>query len=595
MKKLPFITWPRVVTALTGVFIAWFVPYHVNSTFPVIGWDYKYFITRMTDIYLYYQVNGLGIQWYTPSFGGGLPAYPHPLNAQFSLPQFLAQIANPWTAMLLSYFIYGLAGYLATYIFLRRSLDMHWSASTLGASLFSASGFYLEHLANGHFSFQAFPLLPLFLIAMLSPGLPVSIAAALIGLTAAVLIYSAGAYPVIFIALALSISLPLAYLIRPAAFEWRRMAKILLLGGLLALTLNISKLYAVNSFMRFFPREAADRYNIPLRIAPVGLLLQLVGVMGLAPLDALLGIKMTSIRNLLQAYTGAYLGLWELDLSINPVFWILLIGGLIGLARQLYLRRLAVFPRQKSFWLALGLLLLTTELALEFTFARGWIYPHLRTLPFLKSLHINTRFGSAFIFPLALLGAAIFSKWVKGWADRRIWVAFLPANLFALFFLGAYLLIPPASLQERTFDISGLLLVYDRIKGGETFPIEAVGDVTDQTVFERQTTNTRPYEALFGYTLRDFQPTVVKGPAREVRDGAFNMTNPAGLVYPEVNDSAPWSRIPQSESRELEDFLAHRPTDWKLPIGQQVANWVSLLSLFANLGLLGYGLKTKRA
>lgn len=591
------ITLPRAITVLTGLTIAWFVPYHVNSLFPIVGWDHKYFLTRLIDTYLHYRVNGLSVQWYTPSFGGGLPAYPHPLNAQFSLPQALAIVINPWTAVLLSYFIYALIGYTAAYLFLRHSLNLHWAAATLGAALFSANGFYLEHLANGHFNFQAFPLLPIFLAVLLSTSLPIPAAAAIIALAAAIIIYSASTYPAVFILLSVLICLPLAYLIRPAAFQWQRIARILLLGGLLALAINLSKLYAVNSFMRFFPRDMPDRFGIPLQTAPLGLLLQLFGVMGLAPLDALLGIKMTAIRSLMQAYTGAYVGLWELDLSLSPVVWILLAGGLIGVFKTLLTKGLAALPRHKGFWLAAGLLLIAVELALEFTFARGWFYPHLRELPFLRALHVNPRFGSAFIFPLAILGATIFSRWINNWPEKRIWMAFIPINLLVLLSLGAYLLIPLAALQERNYDISGLLIVYEKIKQGDTFPIENVGDVTDQTVFERQTSNLQPYEVLFGYNLQKFQPQVAAGPAREIREGAFNMTDPTGLVYPEVNGSSPWSRIPQSESAELEDFLAHRqPAGWKISLGQQIANWVSLAALLISLALLiYYGLKIKRA
>jgi hypothetical protein len=595
LKKVETLPVPLLVTLLTGLAIAWYVPYHVNSLYPIVGWDHKYFFSRLIDTTLHYYVNGLSIQWYTSSFGGGLPAYAHPLNAQFSLPQLLALVINPWTAVLVSYFVYALLGYIAAYIFLRRSLQLHWSASTLGAALFSANGFYLEHLANGHFNFQAFPLLPVFLAVLLSPALPVPAAAAIIGLTAAVIIYSASTYPAVFILLSLLICLPLAYLVRPQAFQWRRIAKILLLGGLLALSVNLSKLYAVNSFMRFFPRDMPDQYPISLRVAPLGLLLQLFGVMGLAPLDALLGIKMTAIRSLLQASTGAYVGLWELDLSLSPVTWVLLAGGVIGLARRLFRERLAAIPRRKDFWLAVLCLVLAVELALEFTFARGLIYPHLRELPFLKALHVNPRFGSAFIFPLALLAAVAFARWIKDWQEKRIWLAFVPTNLLVLLSLGAYLLIPLAGMQQRNFDIRALLSVDAKIKQGETFPIENVGDVTDQTVFTRQTSNLQPYEVLFGYNLQAFQPTVVNGPAREVHEGAFNMTDPTGLVYPEVNGSSPWSRIPLSERAELEDFLAHRqPAGWKVPLGQQVSDWVSLAALLASLGLLVYGLSIKR-
>jgi len=587
-----FVTFPRVATLLTGLVIAGFVPWYVNSLFPIVGWDYKYFLTRLIDTSLHYHVNGLSIQWYTPSFGGGLPGYPHPLNAQFSLPQALALVVDPWTAILASYFAYILAGYLAAYAFLRRALNLHWTASTLGAALFSANGFYLEHISNGHLNFQAFPLLAVFPALLLSRSLPIPLAAALLALTSALVIYSTSTYPAVFIMLSLLVSLPLAWMIRPEAFQWRRIAGILIFGGILAVAINLSKLYAVGSFMRFFPRDMPDQFNIPLHIAPIGLLLQLTGVMGLAPLYALLGTKMTAIRTLLQGYTGAYVGLWELDLAVSPVVWLLLALGAIALLKRDSAPPVAAILRRKGFWLALVLLLLAVELTLEFTFARGWIYPRLRELPFLKALHINPRFGSAFIFPLAMLAAASFSHWVKHWPETRARLAFVAANLLVVLSLGAYLLIPSAALQQRNYDISGLLAVHERIKQGESFPIEQVGDVTDQTVFERQTSNIEPYEVLFGYTLKTFQPTVVIGPAREIRDGAFNMTNPTGLVYPEVNGSSPWSRIPQIQRRELEEFLAHRqPQGWKIPFAQQVADRLSLTALLVSSGILAYGLR----
>jgi hypothetical protein len=73
------------------------------------------------------------------------------------------------------------------------------------------------------------------------------------------------------------------------------------------------------------------------------------------------------------------------------------------------------------------------------------------------------------------------------------------------------------------------------------------------------------------------------------------MTNPAGLVYPEVNDSAPWQRIPESQRQQLEDFLARRQPDWQISTGQKAANAISFVSLAVMLGLVVFGLKTKRA
>lgn len=270
------------------------------------------------------------------------------------------------------------------------------------------------------------------------------------------------------------------------------------------------------------------------------------------------------------------------------MIWILLAGGAIALLRKTIRQRLAIFPRKVGFWLAFGLMLCAIELTIEFTYARGRVYPYLHELPVIKALHVNPRFGAAFIFSLSMLGAVIFSYWVKNWAKKRIWLVFLPTNLLIVFSLGAYLLLPLAIMQQDRYDITGLLRIDERIKQGETFPIERVGDVADDPmIFEQYTSSIQPHDTLFGYTFKTFQPTTVEGPAREIHDGAFNMTDPTGLVYPEANQSSLWSRIPQSERTELEDFLAHRqPQGWKLPLAQQIANWVSLAALLICLGLV---------
>ncbi len=45
--------------------------HYLNYKYPIVGHDFSYVLSRMIDFRLHYLVNGLSIQWYTPSFGGG--------------------------------------------------------------------------------------------------------------------------------------------------------------------------------------------------------------------------------------------------------------------------------------------------------------------------------------------------------------------------------------------------------------------------------------------------------------------------------------------------------------------------------------------
>jgi hypothetical protein len=232
-----------------GAFIIWYC----NRTYPMIGHDYRLFMPYMIDSYLHQKINGLTIQWYTPSFAGGRPVYSSPEDFQFSLPQFLMCFVNPWTAILASLIIFTIIGFIATYYFLKRLLGLGSLASILGAVFFVANGFYFEHAAVGHLTFQAFPLFAVVVIIFTHPRLPAWLGGIFLSLILTILLYS-GLHNISFFPLITILFLPLLYLIKPALLNWKKMLSITLLGGVLAIMLCGSKIYAVYSFMQIFPR-----------------------------------------------------------------------------------------------------------------------------------------------------------------------------------------------------------------------------------------------------------------------------------------------------------------------------------------------------
>lgn len=75
------------IISLNILIIILFIVLYTGAAYPLVGSDYRLFGPRLLDTLLHYKVNGFSIEWYTPSFGGGLPAYPNPLQMQFSLQQ----------------------------------------------------------------------------------------------------------------------------------------------------------------------------------------------------------------------------------------------------------------------------------------------------------------------------------------------------------------------------------------------------------------------------------------------------------------------------------------------------------------------------
>src|SRR5215208_1909091 len=126
----------RMIPHLLGVGITLIIVLLVNRDYPFVGHDYRYFIPRLLDTNLHIRLNGLSIQWYTPSFGGGLPAFPNPQHLEYSFVQWFSFFMGPWPAILLTTAAVSLIGYVYFYKFLNEKLELDWKSSALGAIFF---------------------------------------------------------------------------------------------------------------------------------------------------------------------------------------------------------------------------------------------------------------------------------------------------------------------------------------------------------------------------------------------------------------------------------------------------------------------------
>jgi hypothetical protein len=546
----------------------------------------------MIDSYLHQKINGLTIQWYTPSFAGGRPVYPNPQDLQFSLPQFLIGIVNPWIANLSSIMIYVIIGFIATYYFLKKLLGLHSLASILGAIFFTANGFYFNHMAAGHVTFQAFPLFAVIMIIITHPRLPGWLGGLLLSLVLTILVYS-GIHDISFFILTGLICLPTLYLIKPSLLNGKRLLVIALWGGILTFLLCGSKIWAAYSFMRFFPRLAQDQYSTNWLTGPVGMIFQLIGTMTMAPVYALIERNTSSfVLDLIQK-TGSPYRFWELDMSLSPALLLLMGGEAIAF---LFRRPKIKTPIVKKHLAAEICLIIAVWLVIEFTLAKGLIYSRIQDFPILESLRVNVRYTCAFIFPLAMVGAVIFNKWIMNWKSQtKIWMFFILLNSIAIASLLSYRWILP-KYQELSCDVRPILATYEQIRyEGETFPIEnVIPDANPWDVFQENATSLIDPYNTFLKSLSGYREALHEGSVYDVNDGYYNIINPTGYVFPEVNNSMLFERISVAEEDKFLDFINRRQPKWKLPVIQQILDWSSLITLIVEFGVLGVYLAKKR-
>lgn len=581
-------SWNILLIPLNLLIIGIVAVRYLVLSYPDVGHDYSLAIPHIIDLFLFQRLNGVGIQWYTPTFGGGLPVFPDPNSIQYSLPVFLTFFFQPWNSIIISSVLIISAGFLASYYLFIRVLKLHWTSSLLGAIFFSANGFILQRIAVGHLGYQVFPLLAVAIVLLLDPALPRWIGGLIFSLTAASLIYQAGYFLIFIFAMAILISLPIIYIYRPEILSWKRLLTVCALGGGVGLLLTGSKIAAVYAFMRFFPRYLADNYPVGVGQGLVGIVFQLLGTMTLAPLLKLVGLHPSQLTEYMNTITGAHYGYWEFDMSLSPVVFGIILIGIYSFIRK-PTRHLDLFrPRKK--WVAWIFLFLVAWIVIEFILAKGFVYPRLRAFPILSSLHVNPRFTAAFIFPLAMLAALIYNAWAIRLSARKSISLFIVINIITLLPLATFFMIDQ-DLQGREYDISESFRIYEAIRSGDSLEITGINeDLSNTQALASHESNLYPYAPVFGYRLESFHPEVQDGAVWTVTDGYYNMTNPTGYVFPEINGTRPFERIRVGDEENLALFLSHQKTNWEIPVYQQILNWVSGVTFWIVLAVLGtYG------
>jgi hypothetical protein len=568
--------------------ISLFIIRYTNATYPIVGNDYKLFISRLIDSHLYYKVNGFGIEWYTPSFGGGLPAYPNPLQMQFSLPQLITWFFNPWVAVMASITIYLAIGFIVTFMFLRDVLEFKSFAAILGANFFIASGFFIERAIIGHVDKITFPLIVIPIFALLNRKLPAWLAGVLISITGAILINSGGVYIGVMCLFTALVTVPLIYFIKPLLLSWQKILPVLIWGTILTLLLCGSKLYAITTLMQNFPRQVYDHYFVSWYSSLTGLTFSLIGAMTSLPFLRLIGKSSMVFVVRLAKWTGSPYSFWEQDISISPVLSFLLVGGIWWiLSHKPRLERTNLIKKI----IAGACLLFFIVLVAQFSTARGILYELLKGLPIFNSLRTNTRFAASFILPLSILGAKVFDTWSKKKSNARALSAYALLNVISLVSLWSYYLLP-MEVQGRDFEITVLLNTYTKIQAGNTFPVnKIIPKMNDYEVFQAQASNTvNHYDPIYGEN--SFLPLVHEGSVFDIENGYYNMTDPTGYVFPSENGSKLFSRIPVSDYNKLLDFINRRKVDWKLPLTQIILDWAAGITfLLEFLAVLVYRLR----
>lgn len=554
-----------------------------------LGNDWAHKLPLLLDGTSWFLQNGwLSVPWFTPSFCGGIPLFPHPASFYVSLPQALAFAMDPLRAAHYALLVFAGLGLGGTYLLLRRVYRASQAASLLAAGVFLFNGFFAHRMLVGHLEFHAFMLAPLLATWLIGEprSLPLRRRVAEVLGTAALFAYAflSGATQLVFPLLLSLAALWLLALACVPELRARTFPTRLAAAGALALGLGASKLAGSLALLSRFPR---DFYPLPgfesLGASAWLTFVALARGGGSVDPDAVVNAAFEVQRH-------------ELEYGVGPIPFLLL-AAWAGFA--LTRGRRSRLPARSRICAAGLAALLALPVLLNLRAAGTW----LEDAPLFGSLSTLLRWISMYLLPLAAAAGLALDRLPLSPRARAGVVA---AALLGIVGLNAASdrdfyheqLYPPGPVVAASQEL--------RTRGAPTpiLGIEAsivAGEIllplNRNDVLVRGMSQLACYEPLFGFRLERFPRGDLRpGSVLEARGGRLNLKNPACYLYPEENACEPGDAFRVEQIGDARRFTRFEPFAWERSRGQRIADALSRASLLGlGLAALGVGVAAWRA
>ena len=548
-STVSFIVWLAVLVSVLAVYF-----YQLQIHYPKIGHDHSYFISYLLAGRAHFLQQGLFPFRFTPYFSGGMVVFGNPQGMFYSPLQLLSLLLDPWLSIRLCIAASLGAGYIGWYKFGREVLILNSEWSNTLATVVITSGFFLMHMVAGHMTFLYFPLIGIFAWKTFrkssSSHAHIIKDSIFISLLAGLILYSGGYVVLFFAAIVLSLIIPFAAILHPSNEYIRLLFTRVFWFFIGSLLLCISKIVAVFSFMQNVPR-----------------------IRGLEDMGTFSTVSMYIVKSLWSfpqtpdLFMNLPWGMHEKSTFISPF-------ALLGLLFLPYilLRFWREFSKRRF-----SLLILWSAFTLyvlhQFVQGHGLIVSRLWKIPPFYSMHVPTRF--MYILSLFVIIASVYALGRVCSIQKKYSfpaAAFVSLCTVAVFFL-AY---SPTTIQK-----SSPVYNYDFVKkqlDSNYAPVTPKRYKDPANMMNGDAWLTR-HEPLFD-TSRNYGSR--KMPTRRpsiIKNGVFNMRNPACYQYPAENNCSPGDYISNNDKENFINFLESKPVTWRISIVQKIADTVSLGTL----------------
>jgi len=241
-------------------------------------------------------------------------------------------------------------------------------------------------------------------------------------------------------------------------------------------------------------------------------------------------------------------------------------------------------------WILLATMILSMPIALN-TYSPGW-NAVIKQVPLLKSASTFVRWNIIYIPFVTLVSALVLDRC---FGAARTSVAIVAVALV----VALNLMQDRRSYALEAYDPEPVIQAYHAVRRGAPVPeIHSVGVYRDEhgnvvLPLHRNDGLAQGYSSLycynpaFGFGLEKFPvKDLHPGAVRDVRDGHYNIKNPACYVYPRENYCEPGDHFRVDQKTEMENFIAYRPFHFEISTAQKIANLVTQAGLVVTAGVL---------
>lgn len=557
--------------------------YHLvfKDNFPIsdyMGSDFSYSLPSLIDNYYWFAKNGiLSIPWFTPAFCGGQNNFADPNSLYYSIPQALVFLdINPINAIYTSILIFSSIAFWGMYSLCKDIFKLNSISCLTASAIFMFNDFFIYRMIVGHINFQGFALIPTFCYFIAKESSRKSQQLFYIVIASTIPAYWCySGMGIIAVPCMISAIILLLILGIKENEKFKNAMLRCAIAVLIGISLSASKLIAIYSLMKLFPRTNYNLsgYNLLdlINIALHALFTNSIETAKLA--DAYIKNSSFVILPNEMAYSTSMLPIC--------IFTLWLLHRLFSHSDTRKIQKRST----TQIWVIHICIITALISPLFYMYYSPTWNRLLKEIPIINSATSPQRWLLIYIAPIALVSGICVSSF-KTKASFAIFLAtliYLPIHMNYDKKVDSFIKTYKMSEFIDDFNNAKAELSTHRVKFNiKSEPLLLSG----RNYFTAKGLNLlNCYNPIYGYLMENLSLERINtgDPLKQIDSMHLNIRNPACVLFPNENNCTIWENFKLSQTESAIAFVNYRSFTFNTSFLQRFSNILSAITLYAVL------------